>query len=91
MSVTTAQLPTVAAFSEPHHPIAYWAALWGFSAKTVREWFRDEIGPGVLRVANRDRRDKRDYTTLAISRTAAARVYEARTLHGSARKTPEVM
>src|SRR5712692_9444033 len=36
------------AFEERHYPIAYWARRWGFSEKTVREWFRDEYGPGIL-------------------------------------------
>lgn len=66
-------------FEEPHHPVAYWARLWGFSAKTVREWFRDEFGLGILRQQNTGRRSKRDYTTLMISPTAARRVYAKRT------------
>jgi hypothetical protein len=70
---------TVQTFEEQHHPIRYWAQRWGFSAKTVREWFRDEPGPGILRQANTRRRSKRDYTTVMISPTAAARVYAKRT------------
>jgi hypothetical protein len=66
-------------FEEHHYPVAYWARLWGFSAKTVREWFRDEFGPGILRQQNSGRRLKRDYTTLMISPTAARRVYANRT------------
>ena len=76
---------------ERHYPVAYWARLWGFSAKTVREWFRDEVGPGVLRVANLSRRLKRDYTTLTISPTAAARIYRQRVCQPSDRRTREVM
>ena len=64
---------------ERHYPAAYWARLWGFSAKTVREWFRDEYGPGILRQPNIGRRSKRDYTTIMISPSAAARVYAKRT------------
>ena len=75
---------------EQHFPVAHWAKLWGFSQKTVREWFRDEQGPGILRVANLNRRKKRDYTTLTISATAAARVYAARTA-GTSHRRPEVM
>ena len=67
------------AFEERHYPIAYWARLWGFSQKTVREWFRDEYGPGILRQPNVGRRSKRDYTTITISASAAARVYAKRT------------
>ena len=66
-------------FEEPHYPVTYWAGLWGFSPKTVREWFRDEFGPGILRQQNSGRRLKRDYTTLMISPTAARRVYAKRT------------
>jgi hypothetical protein len=75
-------LPAVSvpqAFEERHYPIAYWARLWGFSQKTVREWFRDEYGPGILRQPNVGRRSKRDYTTITIAASAAARVYAERT------------
>ena len=67
------------AFEEQHSLVRYWAQRWGYSVKTVREWFRDEYGPGVLRQPNVGRRSKRDYTTLMISPSAAARVYAART------------
>jgi hypothetical protein len=39
-------------FEEQHYPIRYWSRRWGFSEKTVREWFRDEYGPGILRQPN---------------------------------------
>jgi hypothetical protein len=68
-----------AAFEERHFPVAYWARLWGFSAKTLREWFRDEYGAGILRQQHTRRRSKRAYTTLMISASAAARVYAKRT------------
>ena len=71
--------PALQPFEERHYPIPYWARLWGFSSKTVREWFRDEYGPGILRQVNTGRRKRRDYTTLMISATAAARVYAKRT------------
>jgi hypothetical protein len=32
------------AFEEQHNAIDYWSRRWGFSAKTVREWFRREYG-----------------------------------------------
>jgi hypothetical protein len=67
------------ACEERHHPVTHWARLWGFSSKTVREWFRDEYGPGILRQPNLGRRKKRDYTTIMISPSAAARVYAKRT------------
>lgn len=71
--------PVLQAFEEHHFPAAYWATRWGFSAKTVREWFRDEYGPGILRQQNRGRRSKRDYVTIMVSPSAAARVYAKRT------------
>jgi hypothetical protein len=66
-------------FEERHFPVAYWARLWGFSSKTIREWFREESGPGILRQQNSGRRSKRDYSTMMISPTAARRVYAKRT------------
>jgi len=66
------------ACEERHYPASFWAGLWGFSAKTVREGFRDEYGPGILRQPNIGRRRKRDYTTIMISASAAARVYAKR-------------
>jgi hypothetical protein len=68
-------------FEEHHYPVTYWAGRWGFSAKTIREWFRDEFGPGILRQQNSGRRKRRDYTTLMISPTAARRVYAKHTEH----------
>jgi len=67
------------AFEETHFAVGYWADKWGFSAKTVRDWFRDEYGPGILRQPNLGRRKKRDYTTIMISPSAAARIYAKRT------------
>jgi hypothetical protein len=71
------------ACEEHHHPVTHWARLWGFSPKTVREWFRDECGPGILRQPNLGRRKKRAYTTIMVSGTAAARVYAKRTAQES--------
>jgi hypothetical protein len=70
-----------AAFEEIHFAVSHWAERWGFSRKTIREWFRDEYGPGILRQRNVGRRSKRDYTTMMISPSAAARVYAKRTNH----------
>jgi hypothetical protein len=64
---------------ERHFCVRYWSELWGFSVKTVREWFRDEYGPGILRQSNVGRRSRRDYITIMISPSAAARVYAKRT------------
>jgi hypothetical protein len=66
-------------FEEQHFPVAHWARHWGFCEKTIREWFRDEFGPGILRQHNTGRRKKRDYTTIMVSARAAARVYAKRT------------
>jgi hypothetical protein len=71
--------PSPQPFEERHYPISHWAVLWNFSAKTIREWFHDEQGPGILRQSNVGRRSKRDYTTIMISPSAAARVYGKRT------------
>ena len=73
------RLPCLKPLRSGTNPITYWARLWGFSQKTVREWFRDEYGPGILRQPNVGRRSKRDYTTITISASAAARVYAKRT------------
>ena len=79
-------------FEEQHYPIAHWARLWGFSQKTVRDWFRDEYGAGILRQENTGRRSKRDYITIMISASAAARVYAKRTGgEPGQRRTREVM
>jgi hypothetical protein len=68
-----------AVFEETHFAVSYWAERWGFSVKTVRDWFRDEYGPGILRQANVGRRRRRGYTTIRVSASAAARIYAART------------
>jgi len=68
-------VPPLQEFEQKHYPVTHWAQLWGFSAKTVREWFSEETGAGILRQANTGRRSKRDYITLMISATAAGRVY----------------
>ncbi len=73
--------PATAPFEEQHYSVIHWAKLWGFSAKTIREWFTEEVGAGILRQANTGRRLKRDYSTLMISPTAAARVYDRRTMN----------
>jgi len=72
-------VPLHQSFEEQHFPIRHWALVWGFSPKTVREWFRDEYGPGILRQANTGRRQRQDYTTITVSSSAAARVYAKRT------------
>jgi hypothetical protein len=71
------------AFEEQHYTIRYWSLRWGFSEKTIRNWFRDEYGPGILRQPNVGRRSRRDYVTVMISPSAAARVYAKRTKKGT--------
>ena len=78
-------------FEEKHYPVRHWADLWGFSPKTVREWFRDEYGPGILRQMNVGRRKTRDYITLTIAPSAAARLYSKRTGREWITAHPEVM
>lgn len=75
----TTEVPALRPFEEQHFPTGYWARRWGFSAKTVREWFREEYGLGILRQPHIGRRSKRDYTTITVSASAAARVYAKRT------------
>ncbi len=72
------QFPVPRPFEEQHYPISYWARRWGFSTKTVREWFRDEYGIGILWQCNIGRRSKRDYTTITVSPSAYAWVYARR-------------
>jgi len=79
LSEHTVATPAPHPFEEQHYSIGHWARRWGFSEKTVREWFRDEYGPGILRQRNTGRRSKRDYTTIMVSASAAARVYGKRT------------
>jgi len=74
-----------------HFNVRYWSSLWGFSEKTIREWFREERGPGILRQSNIGRRRRRDYTTIMISPSAAARVYAKRSNSGPPSTGPEVM
>jgi hypothetical protein len=79
MTDNVSSVPAPQPFEERHFPVRYWAARWGFGAKTVREWFDDEYGPGILRQHNTGRSKKRDYTTIMIPARAAAPVYMKRT------------
>jgi hypothetical protein len=78
-ALEASEISTAHPFEEQHHPVAYWARLWGFSSKTIRQWFHAEFGPGILRQRHTGRRSKRDYITLMISPSAAERVYAKRT------------
>jgi hypothetical protein len=71
-------------FEEQHYPIRYWASRWAFSMKTVREWFRDEYGPGILRQKNVGRRLKRDYIyDDDLAQRGGARVRETQRTRGN--------
>ena len=52
------------------------AEQWGLDQSTVRRMFRDE--EGVLRIPHLRRSGKRDYVSLRIPASVAARVHERR-------------
>jgi len=52
------------------------AAVWLLDESTVRRMFQDE--PGVLKLGQTGRRGKRDYVTLRIPASVAARFYRQR-------------
>jgi hypothetical protein len=62
--------------TEPHFTPKQLALRWGLDQSTVRRIFRDE--PGVLRIPHLRRRGKRDYVSLRIPASVAARVHERR-------------
>jgi len=53
------------------------AEIWRLDETTIRRIFQDQ--PGVLRLGKANRRDgKRDYVTLRIPESVAARLYQER-------------
>ena len=52
------------------------AELWRLDESTVRRMFQDE--PGVLKIGQTGRRSKRDYVTLRIPASTAARFHRER-------------
>ena len=52
------------------------AEFWRLDESTIRRLFQDE--PGVLKIGEAGRRNKRDYVTLRIPASTAARFYRAR-------------
>jgi hypothetical protein len=52
------------------------AELWRLDESTIRRLFQDE--PGVLKIGQAGRRSTRDYVTLRIPASTAARFYKAR-------------
>jgi hypothetical protein len=61
---------------ERHYTPKELADLWRLDQSTVRRMFQDE--PGVLKIGSTGRRKKRDYVTLRIPASTAARFYRAR-------------
>ena len=60
---------------ERHFAPQQLAELWGLDQSTIRRLFQDE--PGVFRLGKANRRDgRRDYVTLRIPASVAARVHE---------------
>jgi hypothetical protein len=52
------------------------AEVWKLDESTVRRMFQDQ--PGVLKIGSTGRRTKRDYITLRIPASTAARFYQER-------------
>jgi AraC-like DNA-binding protein len=61
---------------ERHYTPKELAELWRLDESTVRRMFQDETG--VLKIGSAGRRDKRDYVTLRIPASTAARFYRER-------------
>lgn len=61
---------------EKHYTPKELGAIWQLDESTVRRMFQDE--PDVLKIGQTGRRQKRDYVTLRIPASTAARFYRAR-------------
>ena len=61
---------------ERHYKTKELAKIWGLDQSTVRRLFRDE--PGVFQICHSRRRGKRDYVSLRIPASVAARVHQRR-------------
>lgn len=70
------QLEATPSAFERHYTAKELAQLWRLDESTVRRLFRDE--PGVLRIPHLRRRRKRDYVSLRIPASVAARVHQTR-------------
>ncbi len=77
MTAPTPIRPLQASPFERHFTPKELAALWCLDESTVRRLFQDE--PGVLKIGQAGRRNKRDYLTLRIPESTAERFYKART------------
>ena len=62
------------AMHETHYTPIQIGALWGLSARFVRDLFRDELG--VLVVDRPEQMHKRGYASLHIPESVMRRVYE---------------
>jgi hypothetical protein len=58
---------------ERHFTSRELAQTWKLDETTIRRMFQDEAG--VMKIGKSGRRDKRDYVTLRIPESVAARVY----------------
>lgn len=63
--------------TEQHYSPVQLAKLWGFSARFVRELFRDEHG--VIFIDRAEQMHKRGYLTMRIPESVAGLVYTRRT------------
>ncbi len=70
---------------EKHYTVTELAELWNVHADTIRRMFRDEAG--VLKIGQSGRRRKRDYFTLRIPASVAARVHRDRSRGFTERET----
>jgi hypothetical protein len=62
------------AFNQRHYSAAELAEAWALDQSTIRRMFQDQ--PGVLKIGKVSRRDgKRDYVTLRIPESVAARFH----------------
>jgi len=59
---------------ERHFSPTELASLWGFSARFVRDLFRNE--PGVIVIDRPEQMHKRAYATIRIPESVAGRVYQ---------------
>jgi hypothetical protein len=62
------------AMTERHYSPTYFARLWGFSIKVIRDLFRNE--PGVIKVNRPEELHKRGYCSMRIPESVAERVYK---------------
>ena len=70
---------------QPHYRVRELAALWHLSPTTITKLFRDE--PDVLRIG--DNHGKRQYVTLSIPASVAARVHQRLSNNALQRLNPQ--